>query len=436
MLKQTLRTHLEKKHSQQDLRQWFDPLNLERGDAENCLSVHFPHKLFGRWFMSAHRDNLESCLKEYLGESLQVRYTADNGQVFTLPPPPAGKAKTRETAAPLSQIYAFEHFLPGSKNSFPVEIIKRIASGAEELGKFNPLVLWGSSSCGKTHLLRALANELITLNKATVFYCTPDELKAHYEVAKNQRRARQRILAYSVLVVDDLQKIYSMPSSQDELTLLIDALLDAGKQMVFAGLDKPGEADALNPSLRTRLESGLCLAIKEPDLAVRTQYIMDKCLLNKLSLRKEQVLALAARFEGIRQLDGILKRLAAYTSLSGRDLLDSDFESMLRHAGGKALPEVTSSLIINLTAAHLEISPAEILGGKRRHDIVAARQIAMYLCRELLNSSYPELGKIFGGKDHSTIMYSVKKVEENLKLNPDMHKTVKELKAKCLEIEA
>ncbi len=417
------------------MRQWFDPLNLEYKEPENCLYVQFPHKLFGRWFMSAYRGNLETCLKDNLGESIKIRY-ASGVVPSAFPQPPSDKTKNSEPGTLLAQMHTFEHFLPGSKNSFPVEIIRRIASGSEALGKFNPLVLWGTSGCGKTHLLRALANELITLNKGTVFYCTPDELKTHYEVAKNQRRARQRILAYSVLIVDDLQKIYRMPSLQDELVLLMDALFDAGKQMVFAGLDKPGEAHDLNSSLRSRLESGLCLAIKRPDLTVRTQYIMDKCLLSNLSLRKEQVLALAVRFEGIRQLDGIIKRLSAYTSLSGRDLLDSDFESIMRHAGGKALPEVTSSLIINLTAAHLDISPAEIIGSKRRQDIVAARQIAMYLCRDLLNSSYPELGKIFGGKDHSTIMYSVKKVEENLKLDQDMHKTVKELKTKCLEVES
>ena len=154
-----------------------------------------------------------------------------------------------------------------------------------------------------------------------------------------------------------------------------------------------------------------------------------------LNLNKSQVLTLAARFEGLRQLKGIIKRLSAYSSLTQRELLESDFESMVRHAGGKTLPEVTSSQIINITAGHMDLSPADILGGKRTQDVVLARHISMYLCRELLSSSYPELGKIFGGKDHSTIMYSVKKIKEMQKHNQDMHKLLNELKEKCLEMD-
>ncbi len=134
-------------------------------------------------------------------------------------------------------------------------------------------------------------------------------------------------------------------------------------------------------------------------------------------------------------MGGIIKRLAAYSSLTQRELLESDFESMVSHAGGKTLPEVTSSQIINLTASHLDMSPAEILGSRRTREVVLARQIAMFLCRELLNSSYPELGKIFGGKDHSTIMYAVKKIKGIQNLDQSMHKLLTELRNKCLEME-
>lgn len=437
MLKQTIRRHLEKTCSHRDLCQWFDPLRLEKQQNDQGLVVHFPHKFFGQWFMVAHQRDFEQSLKDCLGEDLLVKYSACQQQ-NQIPTAPVERRKKVESKDPVAagKTYSFADFIPGEKNFFPVETMRRIASGEEPLGKFNPLVLWGESSSGKTHLLRALANELITSNRASVFFCTPEELKTHYDITKNQRRARQRILAHNVLIVDDLQKIYNMEILQDELVLLFDALHEDNRQLVFAGLHKPGEAEDLNPRLRSRLEGGLCLAIKEADLEVRTQYITSRCAEIDLILSKNQILTLATRFEGLRQLGGIIKRLAAYSSLTQRELLESDFESMVRHAGGKTLPEVTSSQIINLTANYLDLSPADILSDKRRQEIVLARQIAMFLCRELLNSSYPELGKIFGGKDHSTIMYSVKKIKEIQKHNQDMHKLLTELKKKCLEMDA
>ena len=436
MLKQTIRRHLEKTCSHNDLCQWFDPLRLEEPQSGNGLVVHFPHKFFEQWFMAAHQQHFEQSLKDCLGENTLISYSARNPQAPAAAAL-AGRKKKVENKEPVAtgRIYSFADFIPGKKNFFPVETMRRIASGEEPLGKFNPLVLWGDSGSGKTHLLRALAHELTAFNRASIFFCTPEELKTHYDITKPQRRARQRILAHNRLIVDDLQKIYNMEALQDELVLLFDALHEDGKQLVFAGLHKPGEAEDLNPRLRSRLEGGLCLAIKEADLEVRIQYINDQCAECGLYLNKNQVLTLAARFEGLRQLGGIIKRLAAYSSLTQRELLESDFESMVRHAGGKTLPEVTSSQIINLTASHLDLSPAEILGSRRTQEVVMARQIAMFLCRELLNSSYPELGKIFGGKDHSTIMYAVKKIKGIQKLDQNMHKLLTELRNKCLEME-
>ena len=437
MPKQTIRQHLEKNCPHSDLRQWFDPLHLEEQPEANVLLVHFPHKFFGQWFMITHQRDFEQSSKDCLGEGLLIKYYAGAEQsVLPGALPGHNKKLTAKDPTPLEKAYSFTDFIPGEKNFFPVETIRRIASGQEALGKFNPLVLWGESSSGKTHLLRALANELITSDRASVFFCTPEELKTHYDITKNQRRARQRILAHNVLIVDDLQKIYTMPPLQDELVLLFDAMHEDRKQLVFAGLHKPGEAESLIPRLRSRLEGGLCLSIKEADLEVRAQYAASRCADIGLILSKNQILTLAARFTGLRQINGIIKRLSAYSSLTQRELLDSDFESMVRHAGGKTLPEVTSSQIINLTASHLDVSPADILSGKRTQNVVAARQIAMFLCRELLNSSYPELGKIFGGKDHSTIIYSVKKIKEMQKHNQDTHKLLTELKKKCLEMEA
>ncbi len=435
MLKETIRQHLEKTAASEDLRQWFDPLRLEEQESGKCLLIHFPHKFFGRWFAANYQAGFEQSLKDCLGADLVVRYS-DLERSGTAPLP-AGRKRKSEAKDPVAPVpvYSFADFIPGKKNFFPVETIRRIATGEEPLGKFNPLVLWGESGSGKTHLLRALANELVSFNRASIFFCTPEELKTHYDITKNQRRARQRILAHKALVVDDLQKIYNMPGLQDELILLFDALHEDNKQLVFAGIHKPGEAKSLDERLRSRLEGGLCLAIKEADLEVRIQYITGQCAEMGLNLNKSQVLTLAARFEGLRQLKGIIKRLSAYSSLTQRELLESDFESMVRHAGGKTLPEVTSSQIINITAGHMDLSPADILGGKRTQDVVLARHISMYLCRELLSSSYPELGKIFGGKDHSTIMYSVKKIKEMQKHNQDMHKLLNELKEKCLEMD-
>ena len=176
MLKQTIRRHLEKTFSHSDLCQWFDPLRLEKEQDEQELIVHFPHKFFGQWFMAAHQGNFEQSLKDCLGENLLVKYSAcrQQGQIAALPIEPRQKVEKKDPLV-TGKTYSFADFIPGEKNFFPVETMRRIASGEESLGRFNPLVLWGESSSGKTHLLRALASELITSNRASVFFCTPEE---------------------------------------------------------------------------------------------------------------------------------------------------------------------------------------------------------------------------------------------------------------------
>ena len=431
-IKASLRQHLLKSSTEQDLVSWFDPLQIRASEESQEIMVSFPHMYFGRWFSQNVRSRFEADLGEFLGNGYVVRYRDTPGQAA-----PGRMRVSNEGAAhidfPFDRQFLFETFLINKKNYFPLASAKEVAKQTGNL--FNPFVICGKNGSGKSHLLKAVANETSKQVAAErIFLASVDDLKNLYSARFHGDlfQARNHICEHDYLFLDDLQQLRKYPELQPELIILFNHFFENKKQMVFSCLDKVSSYDFLDPNLLSRLEWGLIVTLKQPDLEVRVAYIQQMARLKKLSLTKEQILTLAQRFKDFRYLQGILLKLFAFRELVRKDLSKKDFLHILSNTEEQTAESLTPDTIIGTVADYFNLSVREIKGSKRHAHIAQARQVAMYLCRKLLSVSFPALGRIFGNKDHSTVLYSVKKIEQLQEDDQELKQLLKELKKKCL----
>ena len=417
MLKDILRDRLQQDCSPEELRRWYDPLLLEYDTAAARLTVFFPHVHFAPWFAQEGQAAFERAVTGWFGEqgiSPELAYHA------AVMPPRRPPPKDAPPAA-----YTLDGFITNNKNAFPLAAARRVADPASGHA-YNPFIVCGKSGTGKTHILRALAGALAAAHGGdAVFSGGVDELAA--AVAAHGGSAFFR--ARQALVVDDLQRAARDAALQEQLIRIMDAFLDSRRQMIFACADTLASLRGLSEGLRSRLEVGLVVELKEPDLDVRLRFAQARCRGQGLKLERDHLLLLAQRCAQLRYLSGIVLKVAAFQSLEQRAITTADLENIL-HGTGDGRP-VGPEDIVRTVAEHLKLTPKDILGGKRHPALVRARQIAMYLCREMQGTSYPALGRFFGGKDHSTVVHSIKKVTSLLVSDNDVQHLVTELKRKC-----
>lgn len=428
MLKQTLRNHLLKACSEQELRSWYDPLVLSHDAEGRSLEVRFPHAFFGPWFSGAAQTTFEQHLHSFMGEPVAVNYISPGTQ-----PGKHNGSSNNQLEVPFGARFTFDSFIANRKNSFPLATAQDVAREGSAKG-YNPFVICGGNGNGKTHLLRAIANEYARTHRGCQLFCgSVDDLASLYAVRfeGNTQAARQHLFACDALAIDDLQRLAGNQKLQQELVSVFDHFHDAGKQMVYA-CSGVISAHELGDALRSRLELGLIVELKEPDLDVRLRFIQNRCATASINLGRDQMLQLAQRFRELRHLSGILLKVVAFSSVVNRPINERDLEQIISHTEGTSGHALTPDEIIDTVALHFGVTPRDITGAKRQQNIVQARQVAMFLCRELLGSSFPALGRIFGGKDHSTAMYAVKKVKTLQQNDREAHTLVTALKKRCL----
>jgi len=429
-VKQSLRKHLLQTSSDDDLKRWFDPLHFEYDEENKRVTVGFPHAFFAKWFESEIQDRFEAQLNLYLGTGYLVSYR-DNGSADR-----CTGVKTADVVKridfPFGQEFTFDSFLINKKNYFPIASAKEVAKQSGSL--FNPFIICGPGGSGKTHLIKSVANEISKKNDySSIFMGTMDELNSLYTIQfkGDTIRARNHLFEYNFIFLDDFQKIREYPHFQNELVNIFNHFYDNKKQMVLACRDKVTSYDFLNDSLQSRLGWGLIVTLKEPDLEIRVGFIQRQCRSKRLTLSKEQILTLAQRFIDFRYLQGILLKLFAFKELVKKELTQKDFDHILANTEEKATDDLTPKKIMGVVSEHFNIRVGDLTGSKRHQHIAQARQIAMFLCRQMLKTSYPALGRAFGGKDHSTVLYSVKKIDQLQDDDYDLKQLLKTLKNKC-----
>lgn len=330
----------------------------------------------------------------------------------------ADQATSSALETRLNPKYTFETFVIGSSNRFPHAAAVAVA---EAPGKaYNPLLVYGESGLGKTHLLHAIGHYVRSLyTGAKVRYVSSEEFTNEFINAirdDRQDRFKRRYRDVDVLLIDDIQFLEGKTQTQEEFFHTFNTLHNANKQIVLTSDRPPKRLEALEDRLRNRFEWGLITDVQPPDLETRIAILRKKAAMDRLTAPPDVLEFIASKIQtNIRELEGALIRVTAFANLNKQEVDMTLAEIVLKDLipeGGE--PEITATLIIAQTASYFGLTIEELTGPSRGRHLVMARQIAMYLCRELTDLSLPKIGAQFGNRDHTTVMYADRKINQLL----------------------
>lgn len=429
--KQTIREYLSARHSEADLRCWFDPLHLRVLDS-GTIEVRFPHALFYNWFGKERQKRLEKELAGLHGNIWNVVYTAPGNGLKR----PAAKPLLDNLPGAGKNVndprFSFDTFIYNKKNEFPVTVARDLALRVED-PPYIPFVLCGKGNCGKTHLLRAMAEVMgNALPKGSIYLGTVEDAGTTH--LQNPVSFKRTMLRHKAIFLDNGQNLAVFPELQQDLVIIADSFKEKKRPLVLA-IDDGLDQTALNPKLRARLESGLSVTVKKPDLDVRLRYAKAQCSAQRINLKKELLLPIAQRFPSLTMIQGIIAKAAAFQRQSDKSLTAADMEKVMSGTETIAGKPATPQALISQVADAFSLSPEDIMGTGRRAEAVLARQTAMYLCRKLLGSPYTSLGQYFHGKNHSTVIYACRKIEKIINSDKVMHKLVQQIQKKFLSLQ-
>lgn len=339
-------------------------------------------------------------------EDLEIGFQdADEKLSFTRP---AG-----HKLAKLNPRYTFDNFVTGESNRFAHAAAVAVAEAPGQ--SYNPLLIYGESGLGKTHILQAVGHYVqVYYQHLRVKYVSTEEMTNEFINSISENKTREFRQAYrdvDVLLIDDIQFLVNKIQTQEEFFHTFNALYDAQKQIVMTSDRPPRNLEALEPRLRSRFEMGLITDVQPPDLETRIAILKRKAVSDNLQVPPEVLELIGSRIQtNIRELEGALIRITAFSSLN-REIPNLEMaEHILRDLIPGSMAETSPARIMNETAVFFGITVEDLLGNSRTKQLATARQIAMYLCRELTELSLPKIGEEFGGKDHTTVLYAERKI--------------------------
>ncbi len=331
----------------------------------------------------------------------------------------------------LNARYTFDTYVVSDSNKLPTSAA--IAVAEKPARAYNPLFVWGGSGLGKTHLMHAIGNYALELNpKLRIKYVSSEEFTNDYINSvrdDRQESFKRRYRELDILMVDDIQFLQGKEGTQEEFFHTFNALQQTGKQIVLSSDRPPTQLTTLEDRLRTRFQSGLIADIYPPDLETRIAILMKKAEADGIAVSREVLELIASRFNSsIRELEGAFIRVSAYSSLNNTPITPATADIALRDImPEEPNVEVTADVIMLVTAEFFEITTDQIISTSKARPIAHARQLAMYLCRELTELSLPKIGELFGGKDHTTVMYATRKIHKEITEKRDTYDQIQRI---------
>ena len=341
----------------------------------------------------------------------------------------------------LKNKYTFENFIIGNSNKFAHAAALSVAEIPGNM--YNPLFIYGNSGLGKTHLMHAIGNYITENSNKTVLYVTSDNfIQDFIGMSKKDEHGsnfnyvdffKNKYRNIDVLIIDDIQFLGGATQTQQEFFHTFNNLYNDSKQIIISSDRSPADLKLLEDRLRTRFNWGLTVNIYPPDFALRTEILKKKIIAGNFEKEiPEDVVEYIASNIGtdVRQLEGSITRLIAYSTIMGGAEITLDLAlEALKDFISKGMSEKNDvHRIQKIVSEYFQISVEDIRSKKRSSNISFPRQIAMYLCRAMTSESFPKIGTEFGGKDHSTVMHSVEKIENEIKINKDLANIVEKLK--------
>ena len=412
--------------SPQALDTWFKPI-IPRAISTQLVELEVPNAFFVDWIHEHHLTALRQSLAEVLGAAPEVRFSALEPVAPALPAEsrpglsPAVAATVEPRAArlwldsQLSPRHTFEGFVVGSSNRFTHAACMAVAQNPGR--SYNPLFIFGGSGLGKTHLLHAIGHQVMCSRPGLRVYYVPAERFTNemiYAIQHAQTLAfRNKYRNVDLLLIDDIQFLAGKESTQEEFFYTFNALRDAHKQIVVTADKPPKDIPMLEARLTSRFNQGLVTDIKQPDLETRIAILRNRCDQEGSDVRlSEDVLLLIADrvHANIRDLEGCLVRLMAVAALTGQEISLELAEEVLQHYVHPEADQLTPERIVALVSEQFSVKVEALFGQRRTRSVALPRQVAMYLLRQFTELSLVDIGRVFGGRDHSTVIHACRKV--------------------------
>jgi len=421
-------------------RTWFAEADAaELSDDAFVLGV--PNDFTREWIEGHFLGLIGAAVRDVTGQERRVALTVTERALPELPTtsaePPRRVAAGSESV--MNPKYTFDLFVIGSSNRFAHAAALAVAEAPAQA--YNPLFIYGGTGLGKTHLMQAIAQYIGEHSSdLSVRYVTSETFMNDFINSLRDKRIegfKQRYRTYDLLLVDDVQFFEHKERIQEEFFHTFNSLYEAGSQIVMSSDRPPRDIATLEERLRSRFEWGLITDIQPPDLETRIAILRKKVKTDGINISDPQVLSfIASRIStNIRELEGALTRVVAFSSLTGRGLSVELAEDVLKDVfpQGEAA-EVSIRRIQELVSERFQLTLDELCGDRRSQNIVYPRQVAMYLSRELTDSSLPKIGKEFGGRDHTTVIHATSKIARMIREDRSVYNLVQELTARVKQV--
>lgn len=425
---------------------WFNPTKPVSLN-EDLLTVEVPNKYFSEW-MYKHIDHIKTVLKTVTGqETIKVEFSISSSRIEfketekekIIEPIYEPEDETSFPDIDLNPRYTFESFVIGSSNRFAQAASEAVAN--EPGTRYNPLFLYGGVGLGKTHLLHGIGHRIKSRNpKTRVLYVTCEKFTQEMidSIIKNKMPAfNKKYINLTVLLIDDIQFLENKERTQEIFFHIFNNLYESQKQVVISSDKPPDKIKTLEERLRSRFQWGVITDIQPPDLETRIAILKSKAKRESLDVPDDILLYIATNIkDNVRKLEGALIRIYAFSSLTGSDVTLDNVQEILKDiiSKDKTIALIEINKIKEIVANHYHMQVKDLKSKKRTKNLVFPRHLAMYLSRKLTERSTTEIGKDFGDRDHTTVMYACKiiskKIEEDPYFNALLNKIINEIKVR------
>jgi chromosomal replication initiator protein len=423
---------IETKVNRHSFYTWFKPTGFI-SEHSHAIRVRVPNTLFRDWLTKHYSAVLDEALREVDRSGMSLEFITDEAleaATEPAPPPPEvlGEPDVEDPDAEAGQPglgprYSFDTFIVGPSNQFAHAACRAVAEAPSR--SYNPLFIYGGVGLGKTHLMHAIGHYVLTNSNLKLTYISSERFMNEMINAMRYDRVlefRERYRSVDVLLVDDVQFLAGKEGTQTEFFHTFNALYDAQKQIVISSDCPPHEIQQLEERLRSRFEWGLIADIQAPDIETKVAILKKKAETEGIPLPDNVAIYIAGKIKSnIRELEGSLIRLIAYASLTGREISLALAQDVLRNVLQNDDKAITIEIIQKFVSEYYQLKLGELKSRNNSKSIAMPRQIAMYLCKSLTTASLPEIGKSFGGKHHSTVIHSIRKIEDLRKQDGDFN---------------
>jgi chromosomal replication initiator protein len=427
-------SRVETKVNRHSFYTWFKPTSFV-GEDGSAITVRVPNGLFKDWLTKHYSGVISEALGEVQKGSLSVNFVADPGVDPVAVALSGDEAVTLDRAVPvtapgpagLNPRYTFDSFIVGSSNQFAHAASRAVAEAPSR--SYNPLFIYGGVGLGKTHLMHAIGQYVVQHDRnMKLTYISSERFMNEMINAVRYDRVidfRERYRTVDILLVDDIQFLAGKEGTQTEFFHTFNALYDSQKQIVLSSDCPPHEIPSLEERLRSRFEWGLIADIQSPDLETKTAILKKKAEAEAVPLPDDVAIFIAGRIKSnVRELEGSLIRLVAYASLTGQEISLPLAQEVLKNILDHEEKAVTIEIIQKFVADYYNLKLVELKSRNNSKSVAMPRQVAMYLCKSLTHASLPEIGRSFGGKHHSTVIHSIRKVEDLRKRDADFNSLI------------